>query len=103
MSLRDTMARDLADLIGQLPVMCGFAANAQTIPCAWLSQKSEVRFSAIGQLGSAPVEIMVQAADMTPPPEPRTVLWVSGHRYRVSTVTRIDCVSLCITLERSDL
>ena len=103
MSLRDTMQRDLARLVRQLPVYCGDAADAQTIPCAWLSQNDEVRFSAIGQLGSEPVSIMVARSDMPTPPKPDDVLWVSGHRYRVTSTAPIDIVSLRITLDRSDL
>ena len=103
MSLRDTMQRDIARLVRQLPVYCGSAADAQTIPCAWLSQNDEVRFSAIGQLGSEPVSIMVARSDMPTPPEPDSVLWVSGHRYRVTSTAPIDIVSLRITLDRSDL
>ena len=103
MSLRDTMMRDISRLVRQLPVYCGYAADAQTIPCAWLSQNDEVRFSAIGQLGSEPVSIMVARSDMPTPPEPDTVLWVSGHRYRVTSVAPIDIVSLRINLDRSDL
>ena len=103
MSLRDTMQRDIARLVRQLPVYCGTAADAQTIPCAWLSQNDEVRFSAIGQIGSEPVSIMVARSDMPTPPEPDSVLWVSGHRYRVTSIAPIDIVSLRITLDRSDL
>jgi len=103
MSLRDTMAADLANLIGQLPVYCGYTPQTQTIPCAWLSQDDSVRFSAIGQLGAEPVSIMVSRSDMPIPPEPDSVLWVSGHRYRVTSVAPIDIVSLRITLDRSDL
>jgi len=103
MSLRDTMAADLATLIGQLPVYCGYTPQTQTIPCAWLSQNDEVRFASIGQLGSEPVNIMVSRSDMPTPPEPDSVFWVSGHRYRVTSVSRIDIVSLRITLDRSDL
>lgn len=103
MSFRDVMASDLANLIGQLPVPCGYSADAQTIPCAWLSQNDEVRFASIGQLGSEPVSIMVARSDMPTPPEPDTVLWVSGHRYRVTSTAPIDIVSLRITLDRSDL
>ena len=103
MSFRDVMANDLASLIGQLPVYCGYSADAQTIPCAWLSQDDSVRFSAIGQLGAEPVSIMVSRSDMPIPPEPDSVLWVSGHRYRVTSVAPIDIVSLRITLDRSDL
>ena len=102
MNLRDTMTKDLARLIGQLPVMCGFTAQTQVIPCAWLSQRDEVKFASIGVLGADTVQIIVSAADMTPPPEPRSVLWVSGHRYRVNSVEPVDSVSLRILLDRSD-
>ena len=45
MNLRDTMASDLAHLIGQLPVYCGLTPQTQTIECAWLSQRDEVKFA----------------------------------------------------------
>lgn len=102
MSLRDTMRRDLSRLIENLPVYCGFSAEAQTIPCALLSQRDEVRFSAVGLLGEDSVQIIVAQADMPEPPAFNKVLWVSGHRYRVSSVEPIDCVSYRITLSRSD-
>ena len=102
-SLRDAMADDLAHLIGQLPVYCGLTPQTQTIECAWLSQNDEVRFASIGQLGSEPVSIMVARSDMPIPPKPDDVLWVSGHRYRVTSTAPIDIVSLRITLDRSDL
>jgi hypothetical protein len=103
MSLRSTMQKDLAKLIGQLPVYCGYTAAAQTIPCAWLSQSNEVRFASIGVLGEDTVQIIVAMSDMPTPPAPQSLLYVSGHRYRVRTTEPIDCVSLRITLDRSDL
>ena len=102
MSLRSTMAKDLANLIGQLPVMCGWTAAAQTIECAWRSQRDEIRFSAIGVLGETPHEIIVDQAKLGRKPEIQEVFWVSGHRYRVQSVTEIDTVSYVIDLERSD-
>lgn len=102
MSLRDTMSKDLAKLIGQLPVMCGWTAAAQTIPCAWRSQRDEIRFSSIGVLGETPSEIIVDQVALGRKPEVREVFWVSGHRYRVKDVTAIDTVSYVITLDRSD-
>lgn len=102
MSLRDRMARDLSRLVGKLPVFCGLSAETQTIPCAWLSQRDEVRFSAVGLLGEDSVQIIVAQADMPEPPAFNKVLWVSGHRYRVSSVDPIDCISYRITLSRSD-
>ena len=102
MSLRSTMARDLAKLIGQLPVYCGFSASAQTIPCAWLSQRDEVRFASPGLLADGAVQIIAQAADFASPPAVQSVLYVSGHRYRVLLVEPVDSISLRITLNRSD-
>ena len=102
MSLRDTMKADLANLIGQLPVYCGYQQAAQTIPCAWLSQRDEVRFASIGVLGEDTVQIIVSSADMPTPPAVHGVLWVSGHRYRVRSTEPIDTVSLRISLERSN-
>lgn len=102
MSLRSTMAKDLAALIGQLPVMCGWSADAQTVECAWRSQRDEIRFSAIGVLGETPHEIIVDQAKLGRKPEIQEVFWVSGHRYRVQSVTEIDTVSYVIDLERSD-
>lgn len=102
MTLRDTMQRDLAALIGQLPVMCGFTAAAQTIPCAWRSQRDEIRFSTIGVLGETPSEIIVDQVALGRKPQPQEVFYVSGHRYRVKDVTAIDSVSYVITLDRSD-
>lgn len=96
------MQRDLARLIGQLPVMCGFSADGQTIPCAWLSQRDEVRFASIGVLGKDTVSIIVSQADMPETPPPQKIMFVGGHRYRVSSAEPVDCVSLRITLERSD-
>ena len=102
MSLRSTMAKDLAALIGQLPVLCGWSADAQTVECAWRSQRDEIRFSAIGVLGETPHEIIVDQAKLGRKPEIQEVFWVSGHRYRVQSVTEIDTVSYVIDLERSD-
>ena len=102
MSLRDAMAKDLTHLIGQLPVYCGPKQSEQTIPCAWLSQRDEVRFAAIGVLGENTVQIIVATADMPTAPAPHSVLWVSGHRYRVRATEPIDSISLRIMLERSD-
>ena len=65
MNLRDTMAKDLANLIGQLPVMCGLSQAAQTIPCAWLSQRDEVRFASPGLLNSDSAQIIVQRSAFT--------------------------------------
>ena len=98
------MQRDLARLIGQLPVYCGKSADSQTIPCAWLNpgKNDEVRFSELGLMNADTAYIMVAASDMTPPPAFDSVLWVSGHRYRVKSVSHIDSVSLRITLARSD-
>ena len=103
MSLRDKMAKDLTKLIGQLPVYCGYTADTQTIPCAWLSQSNEVRFASIGVLGEDTVQIIVAMSDMPTAPAPQSLLYVSGHRYRVRTTEPIECVSLRITLDRSDL
>ena len=100
--LRGTMARDLANLIGQLPVYCGTTAAAQTIPCAWLSQRDEVRFASPGLLNSDSAQIIVQAASFTSVPAEHSVLFVAGHRYRVQLVEPIDSISLRITLYRSD-
>ena len=102
MSLRSTMAKDLANLIGQLPVYCGYTADTQTIPCAWLSQSNQVRFASIGVLGEDTVQIIVAVSDMPTPPPPQKLMYVSGHRYRVRSTEPIDCVSLRITLDRSD-
>ena len=96
------MQRDLANLIGQLPVMCGWSASAQTIECAWRSQRDEVRFSSIGVLGESPSEIIVDQVALGRKPNVQEVLWVSGHRYRVKDVSAIDSVSYIIDLERSD-
>lgn len=102
MSLRNSMAKDLAALIGQMPVMCGWESAAQTIECAWRSQRDEIRFSAIGVLGETPHEIIVDQAKLGRKPEVRDVFWVSGHRYRITSVTEIDSVSYVLDLERSD-
>lgn len=102
MNLRDTMASDLAHLIGQLPVYCGFTQQSQTIPCAWLSQRDEVRFASPGLLNEDSVQIIASASDFPTVPAEHSLLFVSGHRYRVQLVERIDCVSLRITLYRSD-
>lgn len=102
MSLRDTMASDLAELIGQLPVYCGLTPQAQTIPCAWLSQRDEVRFGSPGLLRADFVQIIVQASSFAAPPAVRSVLYVSGHRYRVQLCEPIDSISLHLTLYRSD-
>lgn len=100
--LRGTMAKDLANLIGQLPVMCGLSASAQTIPCAWLSQRDEVRFASPGLLNSDSAQIIVQASSFSSVPAEHSVLFVAGHRYRVQLVEPIDSISLRITLYRSD-
>jgi len=100
--LRDVFSKDLAKLVGQLPVMCGWSADAQTVECAWRTQRDEVRFESIGILGESPHEIIVSQAALGRKPEIREVLWVSGHRYRVKEVTSVDCVSYIITLDRSD-
>ena len=102
MSLRGTMQKDLAKLIGSLPVMCGWSVDAQTIPCAWRSQRDEIRFSAIGVLGETPSEIIVDQVALGRKPVPQEVLFVAGHRYRVTDVSAIDSVSYVITLDRSD-
>lgn len=102
MSLRSTMARDLANLIGQLPVYCGLTAASQTIPCAWLSQRDEVRFASPGLLRADSVQIIVQASSFASRPAEHSVLYVAGHRYRVQLTEEIDSVSLRITLNRSD-
>ena len=102
MSLRSTFQKDLAKLIGQLPVMCGWEASAQTIECAWRSQRDEIRFSSIGVLGETPSEIIVEQVKLGRKPNPQEVFWVSGHRYRIKDVTAIDTVSYVITLDRSD-
>ena len=102
MNLRDTMAADLANLIGQLPVKCGFEQNAQTIDCAWLSQRDEVRFASPGLLNEDSAQIIAQRSDFQQVPQQDTVLWVSSHRYRVQLVEPIDLISLRITLSRSD-
>ena len=104
--LRDSMARDLAALIGKLPVYCGISAAAQTIPCAWRTQRDEIRFSAVGTLGETPHEIIVQQslidAAYGRKPAPKDVLFVAGHRYRIKEITSIDCVSYILNLNRSD-
>ena len=107
MNLRDTMAKDMANLIGQLPVYCGLTQAAQTIPCAWLSQRDEVRFAQVGLFGDDSVQIIAAAADLTPPPgvaplAVNSVFYVSGHRYRVRSLEPVDTVSMRITLDRSD-
>lgn len=102
MSLRDRMAKDLAKLIGQLPVMCGWSADAQTVECAWRSQRDEIRFSSIGVLGETPSEIIVDQSKLGRKPKVQEVFWVSGHRYRVKDVTAIDSISYVVTLDRSD-
>lgn len=104
---RNTMARDLASLIGQLPVYCGVTAAAQTIPCAWRTQRDEIRFTAaVGVLGEAPYEIIMQQslidAAYGRQPAPKDVLYVAGHRYRVSDVTAVDSISYILNLDRSD-
>lgn len=102
MNLRDAMAEDLKHLIGQLPVMCGLSAAAQTIPCAWLTQRDEVKFASPGKLRADSVQIIAQASSFDPPLVEQQVLWVSGHRYRVSLIEKIDLISLRIILYRSD-
>lgn len=102
MSLRDTMANDLKHLIGQLPVMCGRTQDAQIIPCAWLTQRDEVKFASPGKLRSDSVQIIAQASSFAPPLTEQQVLWVSGHRYRIQVIERIDSISLRIILYRSD-
>ena len=102
MNLRDTMAADLPHLIGQLPVYCGASQQTQTIPCAWLSQRDEVRFASPGLLNADSAQIIACAADFPAVPAEHSVFWVSGHRYRIQLVEKIDCVSLRITLARSD-
>ena len=102
MTLRDTMRNDLAKLIGQLPVMCGWSADAQTIPCAWRTQRDEIRFADIGRLSETPHEIIVDQVKLGRKPEVQEVFFVSGHRYRVQSVTEVDCVDYIIDLERSD-
>ena len=102
MSLRSTMQKDLAKLIGQLPVYCGYTAAAQTIPCAWLSQRDEVKFSSPGLLRADSVQIIAQASSFDPPLKEQQVLFVSGHRYRIQVIERIDSISLRIVLYRSD-
>lgn len=102
MSLRSAMTNDLQQLIGQLPVMCGWTASTQTIACAWRSQRDEIRFSEIGVLGETPSEIIVDQVALGRKPEPQEVFYVSGHRYRIKDVTAIDSVSYIITLDRSD-
>lgn len=105
--LRSRMQRDLARLIGQLPVLCGFTPQTQTIPCAWLSQRDEVRFAQVGLFGDDSVQIIAAAADLTPPSgvaplAVNSVFYVSGHRYRVRSLEPVDTVSMRITLDRSD-
>ena len=102
MSLRGIMQKDLASLIGQLPVMCGWSASAQTVECAWRNQKDEIRFSSIGVLGESPHEIIVDQTALGRKPNVQEVFYVSGHRYRVQSVTEIDSISYIIDLERSD-
>lgn len=100
--LRNTMVGDLAKLIGQLPVYCGFSAGSQTVECAWRTQRDEIRFSTAGVLGDTPSEIIVSQAALGRKPDPQEVFYVSGHRYRVKDVTVIDSISYIITLDRSD-
>lgn len=104
--LRDVFSKDLANLIGQLPVYCGASASSQTVPCAWRTQRDEVRFASVGVLGEAPHEIIVQQslldAALGHQPNPREVLYVSGHRYRITDVTRVDSISYILNLDRSD-
>ena len=102
MSLRERMDRDLARLIGKLPVMCGLSADAQTIPCAWLSQRDEVKFGSPGLLRADSVQIIAQASSFAEPLKEKQVLYVSGHRYRIQLIERIDSISLRIVLHRSD-
>ena len=96
------MANDLRKLIGNLPVMCGRTQDTQTIECAWLSQRDEVRFASPGLLNEDSAQIIAQRSDFPQVPQQNTVLWVSGHRYRVQLVEPIDLISLRITLYRSD-
>ena len=100
--LRGTMQKDLAKLIGNLPVMCGWNASTQTVECAWRSQRDEIRFSDIGRLGESPHEIIVDQAKLGRKPETQEVFYVAGHRYKVQSVTEIDSISYVIDLERSD-
>ena len=102
MSLRDKMAKDLTKLIGQLPVYCGYTADTQTIPCAWLSQRDEVKFASPGLLRADSVQIIAQASSFQEPLKEKQVLYVSGHRYRIQSIDRIDSISLRIVLNRSD-
>ena len=102
MSLRDKMAKDLTKLIGQLPVYCGLSADTQTIPCAWLSQRDEVKFASPGLLRADSVQIIAQASSFPEPLKEKQVLYVSGHRYRIQNIERIDSISLRIVLNRSD-
>ena len=102
MSLRETMARDLGRLIGKLPVYCGLSQDTQTIPCAWLSQRDEVKFASPGLLRADSVQIIAQASSFDPPLKEQQVLFVSGHRYRIQVIERIDSISLRIVLYRSD-
>ena len=102
MSLRDKMAKDLTKLIGQLPVYCGLSADTQTIPCAWLSQRDEVKFASPGLLRADSVQIIAQASSFQEPLKEKQVLYVSGHRYRIQNIERIDSISLRIVLNRSD-
>ena len=102
MSLRDKMAKDLTKLIGQLPVYCGYSADAQTIPCAWLTQKDEVKFASPGLLRANSVQIIAQASSFPDPLKEKQVLYVSGHRYRIQSIDKIDSISLRIILNRSD-
>ena len=101
-SLRDAMADDLAHLIGQLPVYCGLTPQTQTVPCAWLSQRDEVKFASPGLLRADSVQIIAQASAFPEPLKEKQVLYVSGHRYRIQTIDKIDSISLRITLNRSD-
>lgn len=102
MSLRSTMQKDLAKLIGQLPVYCGYTADTQTIPCAWLSQRDEVKFASPGLLRADSVQIIAQASSFQEPLKEKQVLYVSGHRYRIQSIDKIDSISLRIVLNRSD-
>lgn len=102
MSLRDKMAKDLTKLIGQLPVYCGLSADTQTIPCAWLSQWAKVKFASPGLLRADSVQIIAQASSFQEPLKDKQVLYVSGHRYRIQNIERIDSISLRIVLNRSD-
>ena len=102
MSLRDKMAKDLTKLIGQLPVYCGYTADTQTIPCAWLTQKDEVKFASPGLLRAGSAQIIAQTSSFSEPLKEKQVLYVSGHRYRIQSIDKIDSISLRIILNRSD-